>query len=88
MQIHYNLEAVDTVRPDRSVVELKTDDTVARRAVYAPLVDAGWILSPRRFRIPARRSRIPHSFVADPRELFRITSGMDFSQSRKPFQKT
>jgi hypothetical protein len=80
MQIHYNLEAVRTVRPDRSVVELKLDDAVQRRAVYAPLVDAGWILSPRSFRIPARRNRIPHSFVADPRELFRITSGMDFSR--------
>jgi Copper type II ascorbate-dependent monooxygenase, C-terminal domain len=80
MQIHYNLEAVDAVRPDRSVVELKLDETVERRAVYAPLVDAGWILSPRSFRIPARRNRIPHSFVADPRELFRITSGMDFSR--------
>jgi mono/diheme cytochrome c family protein len=79
MQVHYNLESAKTVRPDRSVVELKLDETVGRRAVYAPLVDAGWILSPRSFRIPARRKRIPHSFVADPRELFRITSGMDFS---------
>jgi hypothetical protein len=80
MQVHYNLEAVEAVRPDRSVVELKLDDAVQRRAVYAPLVDAGWILSPRSFRIPPRRNRIPHSFVADPRELFRLTSGMDFSR--------
>lgn len=80
MQVHYNLDAVKTVRPDRSVVELKLDDAVQRRAVYAPLVDAGWILSPRSFRIPAQRKRIPHSFVADPRELFRLTSGMDFSK--------
>ena len=80
MQIHYNLEAIEAVRPDRSLVELKLDDAVQRRAVYAPLVDASWILSPRFFRIPAKRKRIVHSFVADPRELFRITTGMDFSR--------
>ena len=79
MQVHYNLESTKTVKPDRSVVELKLDDTVQRRAVYAPLVDAGWILSPRSFRIPGRKKKIPHSFVADPRELFRITSGMNVS---------
>jgi len=79
MQIHYNLESTKTVKADRSVVELKLDDAVQRRAVYAPLVDAGWILSPRSFRIPARKKKIPHSFVADPRELFRITSGMNVS---------
>jgi Copper type II ascorbate-dependent monooxygenase, C-terminal domain len=80
MQIHYNLDSVKTIRPDRSSVELKLDDVVDRRAVYAPLVDAGWILSSRRFRIPAKRKRIVHSFEADPRELFRLTTGMDFSR--------
>jgi hypothetical protein len=78
MQIHYNLQTVKAAKPDRSTVELKLDDTVQRRAVYAPLVDAGWILSPQSFRIPARRTKIPHAYVADPRELFRLTSGMDF----------
>jgi hypothetical protein len=78
MQVHYNLDAVRTVRPDRSVVELKLDDTVQRRAVYAPLVDPGWILSPRSFRIPSKHKRILHTYATDPRELFRIASGMDF----------
>jgi hypothetical protein len=79
LQVHYNLQSVKRAAPDRSVVQLKTDETVQKRAVYAPLVDAGWVLSPRSFRIPARKSRVPHSFAADPRELFRLTSGMDLS---------
>ena len=78
MQIHYNLDAVKKVRADRSVVELKLDDAVERRAVYAPLVDPGWILSPRSFRIPAHRKRILHTYAADPRPVFRIATGMDF----------
>ena len=52
LQVHYNLESVKTVRPDRSTVELKLDSSVERRAVYAPFVDAGWVLSPRSFAIP------------------------------------
>jgi hypothetical protein len=81
LQVHYNLQSADRVRPDRSVVELKLDDAVERRAVYAPFVDAGWILSRRRFTIPARRNRITHSFTGDPRELFRILGGgIDYSR--------
>jgi Copper type II ascorbate-dependent monooxygenase, C-terminal domain len=79
LQVHYNLHAVKTARPDRSVVELKLDDSVAKRAVYAPLVDPAWVLSPWSFRIPARRAKVPHSFTGDPRELFRLASGMDLS---------
>jgi hypothetical protein len=79
MQVHYNLEAANA-KPDRSVVELKLDDAVERRAVYAPLVHPAWILDPRSFRIPARRERVVHSFVIDPRELFRLASGLDFSR--------
>jgi Copper type II ascorbate-dependent monooxygenase, C-terminal domain len=78
LQVHYNLQSVRTVRPDRSTVELKLDRTVERRAVYAPFVDAGWILSPRRFTIPAGRKRVTHTFLAEPRELFRNLAGMDF----------
>ncbi|MBA2359329.1 MAG: hypothetical protein H0V79_00090 [Actinobacteria bacterium] len=80
LQVHYNLQSTPKARPDRSTVQLKLDESVQRRAVYAPLVDAGWVLSPQSFRIPAKQKRIPHSFVADPRGLFRITSGMDFSK--------
>jgi Copper type II ascorbate-dependent monooxygenase, C-terminal domain len=78
LQVHYNLESVRTVRPDRSTVELKLDPSVERRAVYAPFVDAGWILSPQRFTIPAKRKRVTHTFLAEPRELFRTLAGMDF----------
>jgi hypothetical protein len=81
LQVHYNLEGARAARRDRSVVELKLDDDVARRAVYAPFVDAGWILSRQRFTIPAGRKRIVHSFTGDPRELFRILGGgIDFSR--------
>lgn len=79
LQVHYNLHAVKTAKPDRSVVELKLDDSVAKRAVYAPLVDPAWVLSPWSFRIPARRAKVTHAFAADPRELFRVASGMDLS---------
>ncbi|HEX7256262.1 MAG TPA: hypothetical protein VF236_10075 [Gaiellaceae bacterium] len=79
LQVHYNLQSVKTVRPDRSTVELKLDDNVERRAVYAPFVDAGWVLSPRSFDIPARRKRVTHTFQGEPRELFRILAGMDFA---------
>jgi hypothetical protein len=62
-------------------VELKLDDTVAKRAVYAPLVDAGWVISPARFVIPARRKHVVHSFSTDPRTLFDLfAGGMDFSR--------
>jgi mono/diheme cytochrome c family protein len=81
LQVHYNLEGVRSVRPDRSLVELKLEDEVERRAVYAPFVDAGWILSRQRFTIPARR-RASHQFTGDPRELFRILAGggIDFGR--------
>jgi Copper type II ascorbate-dependent monooxygenase, C-terminal domain len=78
LQVHYNLQSVERARPDRSTVELRLDERVERRAVYAPFVDAGWILSPQRFTIPARRKRITHTFLGEPRELFRILAGMDF----------
>jgi len=78
MQVHYNLDAVERIRPDRSVVELRLDDAVDRRAVYAPLVDPAWIISPRSFRVPAKQRRIPHAYTADPRDLFRLATGMDF----------
>jgi Copper type II ascorbate-dependent monooxygenase, C-terminal domain len=80
LQVHYNLEGV-AAKPDRSVVELKLDDTVQKRAIYAPLVDAGWIISPSRFVIPARRKQIVHSFTAEPRRLFELFAGdIDFSR--------
>jgi hypothetical protein len=80
LQVHYNLEGV-AAKADRSIVELKLDDTVARRAVFAPLVDVGWVLSPSRFVIPARRMQVVHSFTADPRQLFGLFSGdVDFSR--------
>jgi hypothetical protein len=80
LQVHYNLQGV-APKPDRSVVELKLDDAVEKRAVYAPLVDPTWILSPQSFRIPARRSRIGHTYALDPRQLFSLFAGdMDFSR--------
>jgi Copper type II ascorbate-dependent monooxygenase, C-terminal domain len=80
LQVHYNLQGV-APKPDRSVVELKLDDTVQKRAVYAPLVDPMWILNPPSFRIPAKRSRIEHTYGLDPRQLFSIFSGdIDFSR--------
>ena len=78
LQVHYNLQSVERARPDRSTVELKLDPTVERRAVYAPFVDAGWVLAPRSFAIPAGRKRVTHTFLGEPRELFRILAGMDF----------
>jgi len=80
LQVHYNIDGV-AAKPDRSVVELKLDDTVSKRAVFAPLVDAGWVISPARFVIPARRKRVVHSFSADPRTLFELFAGdMDFTR--------
>ena len=69
LQVHYNLDAVARPRPDRSTVELKLDDQVARRAIYVPLVDFRWIASPRTFVIPAGRSRVVHSYSVDPRTV-------------------
>jgi hypothetical protein len=79
VQIHYNLEST-TPRPDRSVVELKVDESVARRAATAPVVDPGWVISPRSFRIPAGR-RATHSWAGDPRPFLRfLGSDVDLSQ--------
>jgi hypothetical protein len=80
LQVHYNLQGV-VAKPDRSVVELKLDDAVQKRAVFAPLVDPTWVISPPSFRIPARRSRILNSYEADPSQLFSLFAGdMDFSR--------
>lgn len=79
MQIHYNLQSTKRVRADRSVVELKLDDAVQRRAAYAPLVDPNWLIYAPSFRIPAKRKRIPHSFAIEPREFFRLTTGLNLS---------
>ncbi|HEV3480296.1 MAG TPA: hypothetical protein VG144_12735 [Gaiellaceae bacterium] len=80
LQVHYNLERV-APRPDRSVVELKVENEVAKRAVFAPFVDVGWVLSPSQLVIPARRKRVVHTFSADPRALFGLFSGgVDFTR--------
>ena len=79
VQIHYNLQST-TPRPDRSVVELKVDDAVAKQAATAPVVNPGWLISPRSFRIPAR-SRVTHSWVGDPRPFLGfLGSDVDLSQ--------
>lgn len=80
LQVHYNLEGV-TPKADRSTVELKLDESVRKRAIFAPLVDPTWIISPQSFRIPARRQRIVNSYATDPRQLFALFAGdMDFSR--------
>jgi Copper type II ascorbate-dependent monooxygenase, C-terminal domain len=68
LQVHYNLESTRPM-PDRSVVELKLDDQVAKRAIYVPLVDFRWIITPRTFTIPAGRKRVVHGYAADPRQV-------------------
>jgi hypothetical protein len=79
VQIHYNLQST-TPKPDHSVVELKLDDSVAKEAATAPVVNPGWLISPRSFRIPAR-SRVTHSWVGDPRPFLGfLGSDVDLSQ--------
>jgi hypothetical protein len=79
VQIHYNLEST-TPRPDHSVVELKVDDAVAKRAASAPVVNPGWLISPRSFRIPAGK-RVTHSWAGDPRPFLRLLgSDVDLSK--------
>jgi mono/diheme cytochrome c family protein len=76
MQVHYNLGTA-TPRPDRSTVRLSLAPTVDRRAVYLPVVDLGWVVSPQTFRLPARRTRIVHSFTGDPTPVVRFLGGFD-----------
>jgi Copper type II ascorbate-dependent monooxygenase, C-terminal domain/Copper type II ascorbate-dependent monooxygenase, N-terminal domain len=79
VQIHYNLEST-APRPDRSVVELKVDDSVAKRAASAPVVNPGWLISPQSFRIPAGK-RTTHTWTGDPRPFLRLLgSDVDLSQ--------
>ena len=79
VQIHYNLQST-APRPDHSVVELKVDDSVAKKAATAPVVNPGWLISPRSFRIPAR-SLVKHSWAGDPRPFLRfLGSDVDLSQ--------
>jgi Copper type II ascorbate-dependent monooxygenase, C-terminal domain/Copper type II ascorbate-dependent monooxygenase, N-terminal domain len=79
VQIHYNLGST-TPRPDRSVVVLKVDDSVAKRAATAPVVNPGWLISPRSFRIPAGK-RVTHSWAGDPRPFLQyLGSDVDLSQ--------
>jgi hypothetical protein len=69
LQVHYNLESIARPKPDRSTVQLKLDDHVARRAIYVPLVDFGWIASPQTFVIPAGRKHVVHTYSEDPRTI-------------------
>jgi copper type II ascorbate-dependent monooxygenase-like protein len=79
VQIHYNLEST-TPRPDHSIVELKVDDSVAKRAASAPVVNPGWLISPQSFRIPPGK-RVTHSWAGDPRPFLRfLGSDVDLSQ--------
>jgi mono/diheme cytochrome c family protein len=79
VQIHYNLQST-APRPDHSVVELKVDDSVAKKAATAPVVNPGWLISPKSFRIPAR-SRVTHAWAGDPRPFLRfLGSDVDLSQ--------
>jgi hypothetical protein len=79
VQIHYNLASA-APRPDHSVVELKVDDSVAKRAASAPVVNPAWLISPQSFRIPARK-RVTHSWAGDPRPFLRfLGSNADLSQ--------
>jgi mono/diheme cytochrome c family protein len=71
VQIHYNLDATSP-RPDRSVVVLKLDDSVEKRAAFAPIVNLGWLISPQSFRIPAGSKRVTHSFAGDPRPTLEL----------------
>jgi hypothetical protein len=64
LQVHYNLDYVDP-KPDRSVVELSTAAHVERRAVFMPLVNPIWVISPGTFVIPKGRARVVHRFGAD-----------------------
>ena len=77
MQVHYNLGATASPRPDLSTVRLRLAPSVDRRAVYLPVVDLGWVLSPQTFRLPAGRKRIVHSFTGDPAPLVRFLGGFD-----------
>jgi hypothetical protein len=79
VQIHYNLGST-TPRPDHSVVEMKIDDSVSKRAASAPIVDPGWLISPRSFRIPAGK-RTTHSWAGDVRPFLTLLgSDVDLSQ--------
>jgi hypothetical protein len=71
VQIHYNL-ATTKPRPDRSLVELKLDDSVAKRGIYVPIVDFRWLLDPTTMAIPAGKRHVVHSWVGDPRPTIRF----------------
>ncbi len=76
MQVHYNVTST-APRPDRSTVRLSLAPSVERRAVYLPVVDLGWVLSPQTFRLPARRRGIVHTFTGDPTPVVRYLGGFD-----------
>jgi mono/diheme cytochrome c family protein len=76
MQVHYNVTST-APRPDRSTVRLSLASSVERRAVYLPVVDFGWVLSPHTFRLPARRRGIVHTFTGDPTPLVRHLGGFE-----------
>ena len=64
VQVHYNLDAARPA-PDRSLVRLKLDETVAKRAFTVPVLDLRWLLAPRTFTIPAANKRVVHTFSGD-----------------------
>lgn len=71
VQIHYNLDNAKP-RPDRSTLEFKLDDTVAKRGIYLPVVNLGWVISPASMAIPPGKKRVVHSWSGDPRALLRF----------------
>ncbi|MFT5683028.1 MAG: hypothetical protein ACI8RZ_003955 [Myxococcota bacterium] len=70
LQLHYNVAG--GVGEDQTAIEFTLEDTVARRAQFAPVLDATWPLSG--MDIPAGQVTT-HDVQFDPRAFFALLSG-------------
>jgi hypothetical protein len=71
LQIHYNVNASPAV-PDVTTLEMKLDNTVARRARTLPFTNPSW-LSGQNMRIPAGNPDVMHTVQFDPSILIDLS---------------
>lgn len=73
VQMHYNSPSTSPA-PDQTMILVKTDVTVEKRAAILPFADPQWLLSGT-MTIPAHSQDVVHSVSRDPTELVGLLTG-------------
>lgn len=69
LQVHYNAVTAEPAG-DRTTLQLQLEDSVTRRAIYAPFLSLAWFLGA--MPIPAGDGAVVHEYVDDPRWFLKL----------------